>query len=68
MGNLLEKLQNPKPKEETMPARRDVPVFEAAQPRLGTYPACLLWVLCVCLAGSAVTLLLRQIPGIKKLI
>ena len=44
------------------------PVFEAAQPRLGTYPACLLWVLCVCLAGSAVTLLLRQIPGIKKLI
>ena len=33
MGNLLEKLQNPKPKEETMPARRDVPVFEAAPDR-----------------------------------
>ena len=44
------------------------PVYEAAQPRIGTYPACLLWVLCVCLAGSAATLLLKMIPGIKKLI
>lgn len=44
------------------------PVLDAASPVLGTYPACLLWALCICLAGTAVTLLLKQIPGLKKLI
>ncbi len=44
------------------------PVYEAAAPLLGSYPACMLWALCICLAGTAVTLLLKQIPGLKALL
>ena len=44
------------------------PVYTALSPVIGSYPACLVWVLCICLAGSGVTLLLRQIPGLNKLI
>ena len=44
------------------------PVLLFLEPVLGTYPACLVWVLCICLVGTGLTLLLKQIPGLKKLI
>ena len=44
------------------------PVHDWLAPRLGTYPACLLWVLLICLVGTVVTWLLKQIPGLKKLL
>ena len=44
------------------------PVYTALSPVIGSYPACLVWVLCICLAGSGVTFLLRLIPGLNKLI
>lgn len=36
--------------------------------KIGAFPACVVWVLEVYLVGSAITILLRLIPGIKKLL
>lgn len=44
------------------------PVHTGLSPVIGSYPACLVWALCICLAGSFAAFLLRLIPGLKKLI
>ena len=41
-------------------------VFRALVPYIHSLPACLIWIFTACLAGIAVTFILRKIPGIKK--
>ena len=41
-------------------------VFRALVPYIHSLPACLIWIFAACLAGIAVTFILRKIPGIKK--
>ena len=41
-------------------------LLEALKPRLHILPACLVWLLVVCMLGAAVTLVLKKIPVIRK--
>lgn len=43
-------------------------VFNWLKPYIHIFPACLLWVLSVCVCGSVVTLILKKIPGLKHLL
>lgn len=44
------------------------PVFEFLTPYLPAFLACWAWVLCAWVAGTAVTLILKRIPGVKKIL
>ena len=48
--------------EQTAPLRRSLASL------LGTFAGTLVWVLCICVLGSGVAWLLRQLPGLKKLL
>ena len=45
-----------------------VPICIALQPVIGAMPACFVYVAAVCVCGGVITLLLKLIPGMKKLI
>lgn len=43
-------------------------VFDRLQPYIHTLPACWIWIFVACVFGSIVTLIIKQIPGVKKYI
>lgn len=44
------------------------PVFSYLQPYISTLPACLIWILGACLLGCVVTVIMKKIPFLKKLV
>lgn len=43
-------------------------IFIWLRPYIHTLPACWIWILCACIIGGSVILLLKQIPGVKNYI
>ena len=43
-------------------------IYDSLEPKISKLPACFVWVLAVYLSGYIITLILKRIPGIKKLI
>ncbi len=43
-------------------------VFDKLEPYIGTFPACMVWILVACLSGGIVIYFVKKIPGVKKFI
>jgi hypothetical protein len=43
-------------------------IFDGLQPYLGSLLACAVWVLCVVVAGSVATTILKLVPGLDRLL
>lgn len=46
--------------------RVTIPIFRSLEPMIKTLPACWVRIFAACLLGSVITLLLKQIPGVKR--
>ena len=44
------------------------PMFESLKVHIHIFPACMVWVLCAWGAGTIITFIMKQIPGLKKII
>lgn len=43
-------------------------VCDRLAPQIGQFPACIVWVLCIYVVAYMIVLLLRQIPGVRRLL